>query len=120
MPEKWLLKQGEVGKVMTVTLKDANGAVLLTGKTVVFSARQSINSETAVIDDAVCTVDPDQVNNKGKISYAFTSTTAAIDLNENGYYVEFKVTGGGVTQYFPLKFSKDESYGRLIVRANID
>lgn len=115
----WRIKQGEVGKVLTGVLSDEDGELNLTGWTVTVTASPSVGG-TPVIDDAACTVDPDQSANRGKVSLTLNSTTANIAANENGYLIEFTgVTPGGAVIRFPNRKSAEQSYGRLVVRKSL-
>lgn len=115
----WRFKQGEVGKVLTGVLSDEDGPVNLTGWTVTATASSSVGG-TPVIDDAACTVDPDQTANTGKVTLTLNSTTANIAASENGYYLEFSGTApGGAVIKFPNRKSADASYGRLVVRKSL-
>ncbi len=94
----FVIKRGDLLPVFTATLKDANGnPVDLTGTTVKFIMR-FVGATTAKVN-AAAAVDPDQVNNKGKVTYAWTGT----DTNTGGIVeAECPVTfPGGKTETFP-------------------
>lgn len=119
MGMSWRIKQGEVGKELCGTLSDENGPVDLSGWTVTVTASASVGG-TPVIDDAACNVDPDQVNNTGKVTLTLNSTTANVGPSENGYYLEFTGTSpGGAVYRFPNRKSAEQSYGRLVVRKSL-
>ena len=107
----YTLKRGEVGTVMEFTLSDSDGAVNLGGWTVTLTARKK--EEAAAIEDASCTVLANQsTTGKGKGTYTFDSTTAAIPAGT--YQLEFKGTSpGGAVYYFPK--SPDKPYAVLNV-----
>lgn len=115
----WRFKQGEVGKVLAGVLSDEGGPVDLTGWTVTVSASNSVGG-TPVINDAACTIDPDQTANTGKVTLTLNSTTANIAASENGYYLEFSGTApGGAIYKFPNRKSAEASYARLVVRKSL-
>ena len=92
------IKQNDLLPVLTATLKDALGvAVDLTGATAVF--RMGLVGAATLKVNTAATVDPDQVANKGKITYNWTGT----DTDTVGIYEgEFTVTlSGGKQQTFP-------------------
>lgn len=96
---EYVLKRGEVGSLMNFTLSDENGAVNLTGWSVVLTAKKG--SSTPVIDEAACTILGNQsTTNTGKGTYEFDSTTANIAAGT--YNLEFKATNpSGDIYYFP-------------------
>ena len=108
---EYILKRGEVGTRLNFTLKDADGAVNLTGWTVTVTARRGANAP--VIDNAACTLEANQTTTgKGKAYYSFTSTTANVAVGS--YDLEFKgVAPGNVVHYFPK--SRDARFAKLLV-----
>ena len=111
MITEYILKRGEVGSRLEFTLIDENGAVNLNGWTVTMTVRKG--TSTPVIDDAACTLLPNQATtDKGKGYFTFNSTTAEIPVGT--YDLEFKgVTPSLAVYYFPK--SKDEKFARMIV-----
>ena len=101
----FVIKKGDRLSVLTATLKDSAGnAVDLTGATVKLLMKEIGGAALKV--NAAGTVDPDQVNNKGKVSYAW----AAVDTDTPGTYeAEWEVTLSGKQQSFP-----NDSY--LVIR----
>jgi len=94
----FVLKKGDLLPVIIRTLKDAAGAAVdLTGTTCKFIMRRVGASAPKVNTAAV--VDPDQVNNKGKVSYTWVGT----DTDTAGVYeAEWQVTfSGGKAETFP-------------------
>jgi len=94
----FVIKRGDLLPVITATLKDANGAAVdLTG-TAVKLLMKKVGGTSAKVN-ATATVDPDQVTNKGKVSYAWVGT----DTDTGGVYeAEWEVTfAGGKKQTFP-------------------
>ena len=92
------IKRGDRKPDLIVTLKDASGnAVDLTGATALFNMR--VISGAVLKVNASAVVDPDQVANKGKVSYAWL----AADTDTAGVYEgEFEMTfAGGLAQTFP-------------------
>lgn len=115
----WRFKQGEIGKVLTGILSDDDGPIDLTSWDVTVTAAQTIGG-TPVINDAMCTIDPDQVTNKGQISLTLDATTANIAASENGYYLEFSgITPSDAVIKFPNRKAAEQSYGRLVVRKSL-
>lgn len=108
---EYILKRGEVGTRLNFTLKDADGAINLTGWTVTVTARRGANAP--VIDNAACTLEANQTTTgKGKAYYTFTSTTANVAVGS--YDLEFKgVAPGNVVHYFPK--SRDARFAKLLV-----
>jgi hypothetical protein len=109
---EYILKRGEVGTLLEFTLEDDNGPVNLNGWTVTATARNRRGGDVA-INDAACTLAPDQPNTgKGKGSYEFD--TASADIPVGQYDLEFKgVAPGGRVSYFPK--DKNTPYASLIV-----
>lgn len=92
------LKKNDTGPALVATLADSEGnAVSLSGATARFHMR--VRGAAALTTDAAATVDPDQVTNKGKVTYSW----AAADTDVAGEFEgEFQVTfGGGVIETFP-------------------
>jgi hypothetical protein len=112
------LIQGEIGAVMNFTLRyeDENGVeqlYSLAGKTCFLRAWRT-DPEGRTIDDVACVADPDQTANKGKGTFTFNSTTAAIPEGEHRF--RFKVLDGlGNPKYFPK--DQNANYGTIIVSA---
>jgi len=115
----WRYKQGEVGKVLEGVLSDEDGAINLSGWTVTVTASKSVGGDE-VISSAACAIDADQDANRGKITFTLDGTTANLDANENGYFLEFTgVAPGGAIFRFPNRKAVEQSYGRLIVRKSL-
>ncbi len=71
MPQSFYTKRGDTGIPLEVILKDARGAIDLTGWTVKMIMTPHGKNTPRVIDEAEVAVAPDQTTNKGKISYAW-------------------------------------------------
>ena len=108
---EYVLKRGEVGTLLEFTLNDNDGAVNLNGWTVTITAKKGSN--TPVIDEAACTLEPNQpTTGKGKGTYEFDSTTA--NIPSGTYNLEFKATNpSGDVYYFPK--THKEPYALLYV-----
>jgi len=94
----FVIKRGNLLPVITATLQDANSnAMDLTGATAKFIMRQV--GATLPKVNATAVIDPDQVNNKGKISYTWQTA----DTDTPGIYeAEWEVTfTGSKPQSFP-------------------
>lgn len=93
----FVIKKGNLLPVVEATLKDAkDNPVDLTGMTVKFVMR--LVGATLPKINTAATVDLDQVNNKGKVSYDWAGT----DTDTAGIYeAEWEVTIGGKKQNFP-------------------
>lgn len=99
------MKQGETGKVLSVTLRDSAGPIDLTGwSAVTMTARQG--NGDPVIDDEPCSItDADN----GVVSFAFTGAFANISPGE--YDMEFR----GVDVADGVHIFPSDGYGTLIV-----
>jgi hypothetical protein len=107
---EYVLKRGEVGSVMTVTLSDADGAVNLTGGTVVLTVRKG--TATPVIDEVACVM---VTPASGIISYEFDADTANIAKGE--YNGEFKYTSAaGAVSFFPKSKDDKRTYFNFLVQ----
>jgi hypothetical protein len=113
---EWVIAQGETGVIKTGRLSDATGYVDLSQYDEVYVVAKVSETSDPVIDAPV-TVDPDQVANKGKFSYAFTADDAAIAKNAAGYLLNFRAMDGTTPTYYPLSKQLERTYGRLIVQA---
>jgi len=111
----WTYKKGSVGKVLSGTLKDADGPFEITGSLVVTISKPDASSPT--IDEAVCDPDPDQVTNKGK--FTFTVDSAAAAIAPGTYNIEFKHTDGGVISFWPDDVNSNKTYGKLVVTKSL-
>ena len=110
MNTEFVLKTGATGAILTAVLEDKNGPVDLTDYTVKLTLQKG--NDLPVIDEGTCTVDPDQVANKGKVSYSFVSTA---NLERGTYNAEFKATDiNGRDSIFPS--NKRTPYARVIVQ----
>jgi hypothetical protein len=113
MSEPYVLKTGATGAILTATLKSNKLPVDLTGYTVKLTLKRG--SDSAVILEGTCTVDPDQVTNKGKVHYSF-ATTASIP--KGTYNAEFEATDvNGRDHKFPSSIR--EPYKRVIVQQSL-
>ena len=99
----WTMKVGDLLPILEVTCEDVNGPVDLSTAA---SARLLMHSkETFNIDpttspkiDAAVTIDPDQVTNKGKVTYDWISG----DTDTKGvYFAEVEVLYGTKPLTFP-------------------
>ena len=113
-------KKGNTAIAIAVTLSDANGAVSLANATVRFRMRSwdGISSPaggTAKVD-AAATPDPDQVTNRGKVTY----TWQAADVDTPGLYAcEWEVTfSDGAKVTFP-RDDESPSYDAVRVWPNL-
>jgi hypothetical protein len=106
----WVITQGE-GAVRTGTLSDAAGPVDLSQFDSVNVIAAKRIGATPVIDEAV-TIDPDQVTNKGKFSFAFSG----VEIEPLTYLLSFKGMNGATPTYFPLNRNRERTYGRLVVQ----
>lgn len=108
----YFLTKGATASVLHFTLFDGSGALDLTGWTVTVTAT-NLAAGGAGFTDKVCTINADQVANKGKGTYSFDSTTANLELGE--YRLRFKgVDALGGIRYFPTGRGA-ANYGRLVV-----
>jgi hypothetical protein len=83
----YTLKQNDTAPVIEATLQLAGSSIDLTGATVKF--HMADKSSGAIKVNAAATPDPDQVSNKGKVSYTWISA----DLNTEGTYsAEWEIT----------------------------
>lgn len=102
--QQYTLKRGEVGTLLQATLSDDNGTVNLNGWTVTMTVKKGSN--TAVVDEAVCTVVAGQPSsNKGKIEYEWDATTANIPAGD--YNLEFKAVNPTSDVYYFPKHPKE-------------
>lgn len=93
----YYVKQGDTAPAAVAVLLDPSGLPLsLSGATVKFHMS---DQKHVVIIDAVATVDPDQVTNKGRVSYQWVSG----DTDDTGVFLaEWQVTfAGGTILTFP-------------------
>ena len=104
MAADWTTKKDDLLPILSVTLEDINGPVDLSGAS-------SINFKMILKDDlgqtpkidAIAIPDPDQVTNKGQITYAWVDG----DTDTPGtYYGEFEALYGAS----PLTFPNDTYY----------
>jgi hypothetical protein len=96
MTDYWF-KQGDTAPAIVAVLLDGNGnAVSLVGATARF---HMMAQDGTVVVTANATVDPDQTNNKGQVSYSWGS----LDLATEGVYLaEWEVTFlNGKKETFP-------------------
>lgn len=108
----YFLTQGASGSILYFTLFDADGPLDLTGWDVTLTVANLAAGGTGFTDET-CTIDADQVNNKGKGYFEFDVTTAGLELGE--YKLRFKgVDALGKIRYFPTGRGA-ANYGRLIV-----
>jgi hypothetical protein len=93
----YYVKQGDTAPVAAATLLDPSGAaVSLSGAAVVF---HMVDQARAVVVNAAAIIDPDQVGNKGKVTYQWILA----DTDTAGIFLaEWQVTfAGGAVQTFP-------------------
>ena len=83
----YTLKQGDTAPVIEATLQLAGSSIDLTGATVKFHMADKTSGVVKV--NATATPDPDQVTNKGKVTY--TWITANLDT-EGTYNAEWEIT----------------------------
>ena len=92
------IKKGDLLPLIVATLKDGTGAAVdLTGAAAKFIMRLVGAATTKV--NATATIDPDQVANKGKVSYTWVTA----DTDTAGIYqAEWQITfSGAKPQTFP-------------------
>lgn len=109
----WTYKRGSVGKVLRGRLDDADGPFEITGALTVTATKPRADAPT--IDEAACTPDADQVNNKGEFKFTLDSTTA--NIPDGTYNIEFKHTAGGNVSFWPDDANDSRSFGKLKVTA---
>ncbi len=99
MAVDWTTKKNDLLPILSVTLQDANGAVDLSGATSIkFLMVLKDNMGAAPKIDAVATPDPDQITNKGLVTYTWVSG----DTDTSGTYLaEFEVLYGTDPLTFP-------------------
>ena len=104
MAADWTTKKNDLLPILSVTLQDANGAVDLSGaNSINFKMIIKGDMGAAPKVDAAAVADPDQVTNKGRVTY----TWAAGDTDTPGtYYGEFEALYGTK----PLTFPNDTYY----------
>lgn len=109
MAADWTTKKNDLLPILSVTLQDANGAVDLSGATSIkFQMILKANMGGTPKVDAAAVADPDQVTNKGLITY----TWASGDTDTPGTYLgEFEALYGTS----PLTFPNDSYYIIAIV-----
>ncbi len=94
---------------LQVCISDGSGAIDLTGATVTIDIAYSrwnyyYSPTRKIVDGSACVVDPDQVTNKGWVSW----TPGATDLQPPGEFLyRFNVTypGGGEATYPPNTYN---------------
>jgi hypothetical protein len=116
MPEKFIFKQGEVGKRCTWTLTDADDAAVdLTAYTITLNAKKG---DTETITEASVTKATQSGATLGQCYHNLTSTTAAIAVgNHKG---ELKLVNGSTVLYWPVQDDPRESYFVWEVQTPID
>lgn len=110
-----VLKQNATGTIWSFTLTDELGAVNLTSfQFVKLTLRQP--GIAPAVDRGMCNIDPDQVTNKGFVSFSFDSTTSAIP--DGTYNLEFYGRdGNGKDYYWPT--DANFPYGTAIVETHL-
>jgi hypothetical protein len=97
------IKQGDLLPTLDAILKDDNGPVDMTGSTLKFFMRTP--EGTVKVNGSAATADPNQVVNKGKVSYAWSGT----DTDTPGMYQgEFEATINSKRETFP-------SHGYIVI-----
>lgn len=104
------LKRGDTAIPLTAILSDNNGPLDLTGITVRFKMRGATLATTKV--DGLAIVDPDQIANKGKVTYEWVD--ADVDMSGN-FVGEFKLFSGGK----PLTFPNGNNYIQIEIGTGI-
>lgn len=99
MAANWIMKKNDLLPVLTVTLEDANGAIDLSGATSAkfkMILKDDLGGTPKI--DATAAIDPDQVTNKGKVTYTWVSG----DTDTVGTFLgEFEVLYGAKPLTFP-------------------
>lgn len=107
------IKRGASGAVMTVTLRDEDGVVDLTGFTGV-TVTASMGDDSPVMAALAMAFAADRTT--GIVSYAFTPTTS--DIEPGTYDLEFEGTdASGDKHVFPT--NKNVPYGKLVVQKRV-
>lgn len=111
------LKQGEVGKTITFTLEDVDGAVNLTNYTVTMTL--TLNG-VVVVDNAAVTKRTQAGATLGQCYHTWTSTTANIPVSEPiSYKGELKLVNGPDTLYWPVDADGEQAYFAVIVQPSL-
>ena len=99
MTADWTTKKNDLLPILSVTLQYADGAVDLSGaSSIKFLMILKADMGDAPKIDATATPDPDQVTNKGKVTYTWVSG----DTDTPGNYLgEFEVLYGTDPLTFP-------------------
>lgn len=105
------MKTGQTSAVLDVVLSDSRGPVDLTGFAwVKLTVRR--RPAAAVINAVAMTADADQIDNPGRVTFAFTGSYA--DIVPGEYDIEINgQDAGGLLHPFPV--SESEPFGKLIV-----
>lgn len=109
MAADWTMKKDDLLPVLILTLEDVNGAVDLSGASsakLKMILRNSLGSTPKI--NAAITIDPDQVANKGKVTYTWQGGDTDTVGN---YYAEVEVLYGTD----PLTFPNNKYYTVSII-----
>lgn len=97
------ITEGWTGQLGPFTLRVDGLPIDLSGKTVTIHLRNALGN--AVAASGTLTVDPDQVTNKGKLTYTPAETdfvwVAGVYSNTQEYRIHFKVVSGASKTFHP-------------------
>lgn len=86
------ITQGDTRPPLLAVLGDANGPVSLTGATVTVRAVALIGG-AVILNGVACTIDPDQVGNRGLVSYSWLA--GQTNVPPGLYLCQWTMTGPG-------------------------
>lgn len=110
----YVLKKGEVGKIIEFTLSDAAGVVDLSAYTITMSLQQD---DTYTVSDVAVTK-RDQETNPGECYYTWDATTANIPAGV--HKGNLKLVSGSNVRYWPADKLNVQSYFEVRVQEPID